>query len=549
MADENKVKITLESVADGKGVEQTKKGQDEIIAKTKEQTAATKEGTEATKEQTAAEQTQAANRGAGAATPYFSGPGMPGMDAPGGAGPHVEEIRGAAEATKDLADATALWTSEEEQAIFVGKQMAELQAERDIAMVKAEKQAQGYASAMAEVVRNQKAMVALQTATHLSGMISRLREAASEGGVFHDTLGGLQNELLGVETAVNGFTAGLGTFLATGNAAAAVGATAATSFGGLMSAISSTRRELDLLATAGIRHQQVLDDIKEAQAELAKQISLRNLKEEYGRELANLEAQERAYDRLTAKRRALAAASQDQADANVRLAEETGGDVNQAKRVAIGVAAQNEQAEIDARLDEAKKNQAGAEKRANDLFEFIEKSGLDPNGDEYEKKLKEFGQANVKAYEALLAAKDAAEVHAAESAALAAKTASEQASLTNEIRTGVEGALAENSKEVTDVVRGVYDKMRAEADKVIEEGGKTSGEFERQMGLLKTMLGDKKADNEQAYEMYHAITAAVANSTKLQGDFLTDITKEKMKIVELQRAMEATQKTIKDLGR
>jgi DNA anti-recombination protein RmuC len=113
----------------------------------------------------------------------------------------------------------------------------------------------------------------------------------------------------------------------------------------------------------------------------------------------------------------------------------------------------------------------------------------------------------------------------------------------------IESESEENSRRVTDVVEGIRDKLRAEADKVVEEGGKVSGEFERQMGIIKTLLEDKVADNKQTYELYHAITSAIAESTKLQKDFLKDITVERAKIAELRTAYENIQAIQKDLGR
>jgi hypothetical protein len=224
------------------------------------------------------------------------------------------------------------------------------------------------AESVRKIERAGRVLLALNVAQDL---VKTLKEANDEGKLVSENLRGTtSNALAAAGSSLNIFASGIDTFLSTGNVAAAFLASLATGYKETTAAYDDMAEAQKKLANAPKEYAAQLDFARRQQRALAEEIKREEILNVLKKETEELEKQGRAIQRNNNLRNALNNAQVTQAQAELDIAQSTGGDVPLAKTNLLSVQLSAKVQEIDGKLTEAAKaidiaNQKAAESVAN----------------------------------------------------------------------------------------------------------------------------------------------------------------------------------------
>ncbi|MBK1884391.1 hypothetical protein JIN85_18380 [Luteolibacter pohnpeiensis] len=364
----------------------------------------------------------------------------------------IDRTKEATEAVEDFHDTDAQGAREAAEAEL------EAQRQRDVIEAKRRRDEREAAEAreleqaqLNEITQATRAMVALQAAEFLRGMVNELQNATKAGGAFHDELGGLTGALEQTDNALGVMTAGLGAFVATGNPVIGTLAGIAGGASGVASAFADMKKAQKDLAVKLRELEEQPKRLLEAQQQLRREIGNDFLLETYSRETKELEKQEQTILRINALRGAKRSAEQTKADADITIARNTGGDVQAAEARALQVRIQNQLAELDESLGTIQRKADAAQEQADQALGKLRSAGdlyRDANHPEY-KKLS--GEADDAADEAESAKRDLAAARETYVATKEAIIAQGEASLST-LEADTNQAISEEAQKLRDSI-------------------------------------------------------------------------------------------------
>ena len=239
----------------------------------------------------------------------------------------ADATRESAEATAHAAKETALLTDEQKRTAEEAGKAAKEFTDEAVKQLEAAKAAKEHEKALRETALATRMMVAMQAAEQFKPYLTELAKAIEQSRTFGEASDDVARGLDATGEALGILTTGLSTFIATGNAAAAVAASTASGFAGVIAAwkeMRAAQANTDLSASRAAESQNRLVEYRQRWNSLAGD---RAAIETMDEELAILREQEHSLNRQLEARQRLADAQNEAASLEVRMARATGGDV------------------------------------------------------------------------------------------------------------------------------------------------------------------------------------------------------------------------------
>lgn len=324
----------------------------------------------------------------------------------------LDDLQQASEATAAGTDSLAAATQAE----------AKAQAQADVERAKALRTQREQAAVIKQIEANTRAMLAASAASEVAAIARQFRE--------------LGDTAAGASTALDSLSAGLTTFVATGNPVAAVAAAIGSSLGAAIKFAKEYRNETDLAAKAHDNAAAAARKFAESRARLAAQVGQERLADQFWEEAS---AQQDAVEAI--ERRNRVEAVRRETEASIAAATATKGP--QAEADAAVTAAGNELAALDDRLRELAAQAQSAALAADQAKTALREAPADLDMEgirDLELKVRETRAASEKAYADLEAEQ---EIAAMQGKAIATKADAAVRQIAEQAATDF-GAMTEN---------------------------------------------------------------------------------------------------------